>query len=123
VRVLIVDDEQPARARLRRLLEASTAGVAGGLAAGLIVEEARDGVEALALVAQMRFDVVFLDMQMPEVSGLEVAASLPAPAPLVVFVTAFDQYALAAFDANAIDYLLKPCDLPWSGPCSGCRRA
>jgi len=108
MRLLIVDDEQPARARLRRLLAASSLARSGDL----LIDEARDGVEALALAAQSPPDVIFLDMQMPEVSGLEVAASLPAPAPLLVFVTAFDQYAVAAFDANAIDYLLKPCDLP-----------
>ena len=108
MRLLIVDDEQPARARLRRLLAASSLARSGDL----LIDEARDGVEALALAAQSPPDVIFLDMQMPELSGLEVAASLPAPAPLLVFVTAFDQYAVAAFDANAIDYLLKPCDLP-----------
>ena len=103
MRVLIVDDEQPARARLRRMLEGEP-----GIDA---IEEARDGVEALQRVAQWRPDACFLDIQMPEVSGLELAASLPEPAPLVVFVTAFDQYAIRAFDANAIDYLLKPFDL------------
>jgi len=108
MRLLIVDDEQPARARLRRLLAASSLARSGDL----LIDEARDGVEALAMAAQSPPDVIFLDIQMPEVSGLEVAASLPAPAPLLVFVTAFDQYAVAAFDANAIDYLLKPCDLP-----------
>ncbi|MFL6709337.1 MAG: LytR/AlgR family response regulator transcription factor [Massilia sp.] len=102
MRVLIVDDEQPARDKLRRLL--------GALDPALILDEARDGVEALAVIDTRRPDVVFLDIQMPEVSGLEVAASLPAPAPLLVFVTAFDQYAVPAFDANAIDYLLKPYD-------------
>jgi two-component system LytT family response regulator len=108
VRVLIVDDEQPARDKLRRLLPQALDGAA---LAALTIGEARDGVEALAMVESTRPDVVFLDIQMPEVSGLEVAASLPAPAPLVVFVTAFDQYAVPAFDANAIDYLLKPYDL------------
>jgi two-component system LytT family response regulator len=103
VRVLIVDDEQPARARLRRMLEGEP-----GIEA---VDEARDGVDALQRIAQWRPDACFLDIQMPEVSGLELAASLPAPAPLIVFVTAFDQYAIRAFDANAIDYLLKPFDL------------
>ena len=102
MRVLIVDDEQPARDKLRRLL--------AGAADVTAVSEARDGVEALEQIAAVAPDVVFLDIQMPEVSGLEVAASLPAPAPLVVFVTAFDQYAIRAFDANAIDYLLKPFD-------------
>lgn len=106
MRILIVDDERPARARLRQLLAAQP-----GIAA---VEEARDGVEALALAATWRPDVVFLDIQMPEVNGLEaaaaLAAALPAPVPLVVFVTAYDTYALAAFEASAVDYLLKPCD-------------
>ena len=102
MRVLIVDDERPARDKLRRLL-AQDADIAA-------IEEARDGVEALERIASFAPDLVLLDIQMPEVSGLDVAASLPAPAPLVVFVTAFDQYAIQAFDANAIDYLLKPYD-------------
>ncbi len=102
MKILIVDDERPARDRLRRLL-AQEPGIAA-------VDEARDGVEALAQVARLQPDVLFLDIQMPEIGGLDVAASLPAPAPLVVFVTAFDDYALRAFDANAVDYLLKPCD-------------
>lgn len=102
MRVLIVDDERPARDKLRRML-----GQESGIGP---VEEARDGVDALERIAQFRPDVAFLDIQMPEVSGLELAASLLAPAPLIVFVTAFDQYAIAAFDANAIDYLLKPYD-------------
>lgn len=104
MRVLIVDDERPARDKLRRLL-AQEAGIAA-------IEEARDGVDALERVKRFRPDALFLDIQMPELSGIELAASLPAPAPLVVFVTAFDQYAIRAFDANAIDYLLKPYDGP-----------
>ncbi|GGY00470.1 response regulator [Massilia dura] len=102
MRILIVDDERPARDRLRRLL----AGHDGVTA----VDEARDGFEALAKIDTFRPDALLLDIQMPGISGLELAASLPDPAPLVVFVTAFDDYALRAFDANAIDYLLKPCD-------------
>jgi two-component system LytT family response regulator len=102
MRVLIVDDERPARDKLRRLL-AQEADI-------LSIVEARDGVEALELIAVDAPDVVFLDIQMPEVSGIEVAASLPTPAPLIVFVTAYDQYAIRAFDTNAIDYLLKPYD-------------
>ena len=102
MRILIVDDERPARDKLRRML-VQEAGVAA-------IEEARDGVEALEKVASFAPDAIFLDVQMPEVSGLEVAASLPQPAPLVVFATAFDEYAVPAFDANAIDYLLKPFD-------------
>lgn len=102
MRLLIVDDEAPARARLRRLLEGRP-----GIAA---LEEAGDGVEALARIAAFRPDALLLDIEMPELSGIELAASLPEPAPLVVFVTAWDRYALQAFDARAIDYLLKPCD-------------
>lgn len=102
MRILIVDDERPARDKLRRML-VQEAGISA-------IEEARDGVEALEKVASFAPDAVFLDVQMPEVSGLEVAASMPAPAPLVVFATAFDEYAVPAFDANAIDYLLKPFD-------------
>ena len=102
MRILIVDDERPARDKLRRLLaqEADVTALA----------EARDGVEALEEVDAFKPDVAFLDIQMPEISGIELAASLPAPAPLIVFATAFDQYAIKAFDANAIDYLLKPYD-------------
>lgn len=102
MRVLIVDDERPARDKLRRLLVQETD--------ILSVSEAHDGIEALELIAAETPDVVFLDIQMPEVSGIELAASLPTPAPLIVFVTAYDQYAIRAFDTNAIDYLLKPYD-------------
>jgi two-component system LytT family response regulator len=102
MRVLIVDDERPARDKLRRLL-AQEPDISA-------IEEARDGVEALERVASFTPDVIFLDIQMPEVGGFDVAASLPSPAPLIVFVTAYDAYALRAFDANAIDYLLKPYD-------------
>ncbi|NHZ35013.1 LytR/AlgR family response regulator transcription factor [Massilia rubra] len=102
MRILIVDDERPARDKLRHLL-AQEDGVDA-------IAEARDGVEAMQRIAAFVPDALFLDIQMPEVSGLELAASLPAPAPLIVFATAFDQYALKAFDANAIDYLLKPYD-------------
>jgi two-component system LytT family response regulator len=102
MRVLIVDDEQPARARLRRLL-AQQAGIAA-------IDEAGDGIAALARIEACRPDALFLDIAMPELSGIELAASLPDPAPAIVFVTAYDQYAIRAFDAGAIDYLLKPFD-------------
>lgn len=104
MRVLIVDDERPARDKLRRMLELEP-----GITA---IDEARDGIEALERLPSFAPDVLLLDIQMPEISGLDVAASLPAAAPLVVFVTAYDEYALRAFDANAIDYLLKPYDQP-----------
>jgi two-component system LytT family response regulator len=103
VRVLIVEDEPPAREKLRRML-AQEPGISA-------IGEARDSVEALQRIADFRPDACFIDIQLPEVNGLELAASLPAPAPLIVFVTAFDQYAISAFDTNAIDYLLKPYDL------------
>jgi two-component system LytT family response regulator len=102
LRVLVVDDEAPARARLRRLLLAHQQIE--------VVAEARNGREALELNATHAPDALFLDVQMPEVDGLSVAASLPDPAPAIVFVTAFDHYALPAFDAAALDYLLKPAD-------------
>ncbi|MDQ2820143.1 MAG: response regulator [Pseudomonadota bacterium] len=102
MRVLIVDDERPARDKLRRLLalenDIDT------------IDEARDGVDALARMAACAPDVLFLDIQMPEMNGFDVAACLPVPAPLLVFVTAYDEHAVRAFDANAIDYLLKPYD-------------
>ena len=102
MRILIVDDERPARDKLRRMLALEPDIDA--------IDEARDGVEALERLATFAPDLLLLDTQMPEVGGLDVAASLPAPAPLVGFVTAYDEYAIRAFDANAIDYLLKPYD-------------
>lgn len=100
--LLIVDDERPARERLRRMLALET-----GIDS---VREAADGVEALQQVAQERPDALLLDIEMPELSGIDLAASLPAPAPAIVFVTAYDDYALRAFDLEAADYLLKPFD-------------
>jgi two-component system LytT family response regulator len=100
IRTLIVDDEAPARARLRHLLAAST-----DLE---IVGEAEDGEQAIARVLEHSPQLVFLDIQMPGCTGMDVAASLPSPRPHVIFCTAFDQYAVDAFDLNAVDYLLKP---------------
>jgi two-component system, LytTR family, response regulator len=101
VRVLIVDDEAVARKRIRRLLAAES-DVA-------IVDECSDGASALRSIASHRPDLVFLDVQMPELDGFEVVQSIPAAElPGIVFVTAFDRYALRAFDVHAIDYLLKP---------------
>ena len=100
LRTVLVDDEQPARDRLRQLL----AGVEGIE----IVGEAEDGVQAIEQVAELTPDLVLLDIQMPGCSGLEVAASLPRPRPAIIFCTAYDQYAVDAFELQAIDYLLKP---------------
>ena len=101
MRVLVVDDEGTARTRLARLLEA----IPGVQIAG----EAADGLSALHLIGSHQPDAVFLDVQMPGLSGFEVVTALPADIrPPVVFVTAFDQYALQAFDVSAVDYLVKP---------------
>jgi two-component system LytT family response regulator len=102
VRALIVDDEAPARSKLRRMLAAFDDIEVVGEAAG--------GSAAMSLVAQLRPDVIFLDVQMPEIDGFAVAASLPDDGPALVFVTAFDRYALQAFDTHATDYLLKPVE-------------
>lgn len=101
MRVVLVDDETPARERLARLLSA--------LPDMDIAGEAADGLTALGLVTATRPDALFLDVQMPGLSGFDVAAALPLHnRPEIAFVTAFDSYALQAFDANAVDYLLKP---------------
>ena len=111
MRILIVDDEAPARARLRRLL-VPFAGVE-------VVGEAADAVQALQQVEAHQPDLLLLDVQMPGASGLDLAASLVDPVPGVVFVTAFDHYALQAFEVAAIDYLLKPVDPSiWRAPCA-----
>jgi len=103
LRVAIVDDEPLVRRGLRSLL-ALQPDVA-------IVAEARNGVEAVAAITATAPDVVFLDVQMPGMDGFEVLATLPAAArPSIIFVTAFDEYAVRAFDVRAVDYLLKPFD-------------
>lgn len=104
MRSIIVDDEEPARARLGRLLTAHPDIV--------VVGEARDGLEAVEKLEVLQPDLVFLDIQMPGLTGFEVLQSIPpsVPMPLVIFVTGYDQHALAAFDANALAYLLKPVE-------------
>lgn len=100
IRTLLIDDEQPARERLRQLLAAH-----GDVE---VVGEAEDGVQAAERIAELAPDLVLLDIQMPGASGLDVAASLGTPRPAVIFCTAFDQYAVDAFELSALDYLLKP---------------
>ncbi|HSA55427.1 MAG TPA: LytTR family DNA-binding domain-containing protein [Gemmatimonadaceae bacterium] len=103
LRVLIADDERPARQKLRRLLS-HHADVGS-------VFEAATGTDALRLIAGERPDLVFLDIQMSGLTGIEVLRALPSDAaPHVIFVTAYDQYAVEAFDLAAVDYLLKPYD-------------
>ena len=104
LRALVVDDEQLARDELCFLL-AETGGVA-------VIGQAANGIEAIEALDRLRPDMVFLDIQMPGLSGFEVARHVVARGlPCrVVFVTAFDQYALEAFEVNAIDYLLKPVE-------------
>jgi two-component system, LytTR family, response regulator len=103
IRALIADDESPARDKLQRWL-AEQADVE-------VVGRAKDGLAAAEAIERLRPDVAFLDVQMPGLSGLEVAAQLEeSTAPLFVFVTAFDEHAVKAFDLNAVDYLLKPYD-------------
>jgi two-component system LytT family response regulator len=100
MRVLIADDEAPARARLRQMLAAyPDVEVAG---------EAETGVQAMELAATLRPDLMLLDIQMPGSTGIDVAACLPEPRPRIIFCTAFDQYAVDAFELHAADYLLKP---------------
>lgn len=104
-RILIADDEAPARARLRDLLDDCRAQFP--LA---IVDEARNGREAVEIACREKVDIVLLDIRMPEMGGMEAArhlARLSNP-PGVVFTTAYDAYALKAFELNAVDYLLKP---------------
>jgi two-component system, LytTR family, response regulator len=104
LRVLIADDERPARLYLASVL-AQCSGV-------VLVGEAATGRETVALIEQTQPHLALLDLQMPEMGGLEVARWLPADQlPLIAFVTAFDEYAIEAFELNAIDYVLKPAQL------------
>jgi sigma-B regulation protein RsbU (phosphoserine phosphatase) len=100
ISVLLVDGEEPARRRLRTLLE--------DYPEIRIVGEAGDGDEALVLAETRRPQVIFLDIPMPGLNGLELAARIPPPRPLIVFCTAYDRHAVKAFELNAVDYLLKP---------------
>lgn len=103
MRVLIADDERPARAKVRRFLATDPDVVA--------VHESWDGPTTLEVMREAAPDLVFLDVQMPGMTGVEVLEAFPRDAmPHVVFVTAFDDYALRAFDLCAVDYLLKPFD-------------
>src|SRR6202453_4451790 len=109
ITALIIDDEQLAREELEYLLREEDIDV---------LAQGRNGIEAVELIQSPRPDVVFLDVQMPGLDGFAVLKRLielqkgrdGAPLPQIIFATAFDQYAVRAFDVNAIDYLLKPFD-------------
>ncbi len=103
IRVLVVDDETSARRRLLQLL--------AGQADVEVVGESRHGLAAVDDILRLAPDLVFLDVEMPELNGLEVVTRIgPDKMPATVFATAYDHYALCAFDANAMDYLVKPFD-------------
>lgn len=101
IRVLIVDDEELARARIRGLLKAFDDLECVG--------EAENGLQAVEKIRDFKPDLVFLDIQMPGMDGFEVLAALD-DVPLIVFATAYDEYALKAFEVNSVDYLLKPIE-------------
>lgn len=102
VRVLIVDDEPPARRKIRRFLERDEE--------IRIVGEGGDGPAAVEMMARLEPDLVFLDIQMPGADGFEVLEALGGARPQVIFVTAFAEHAVRAFEVEAVDYLLKPFD-------------
>jgi DNA-binding LytR/AlgR family response regulator len=103
LRVVIADDERPARTFLKNLLE--------GFEDVEIVGEAENGAEAIEFIEKQRPDLALLDLQMPEVTGLEVVKLIRRDIlPLVAFVTAYDEFAVQAFEVNAVDYLLKPVE-------------
>jgi two-component system LytT family response regulator len=103
MKILIVDDEQPARRKIRAYL-AEESGIGSVLEAG-------NGVDAVRLIEEEKPDLVFLDIQMPGMTGFEVIEAVGTDnMPVVVFVTAYDQYAVDAFEVEAVDYLLKPYD-------------
>jgi DNA-binding LytR/AlgR family response regulator len=103
LRVVIADDERPARMFLKNILQE--------FADVEIVGEAENGAEAVEIIKQAKPDLALLDLQMPEASGLDVVRLLRKnQMPLVAFVTAYDEYAVQAFEVNAVDYLLKPIE-------------
>ena len=103
IKAIVVDDEPPARRNLRALLK--------GIPDIDLVKECGNGRDAVSSIRALEPDLVFLDVQMPEMNGFEVLEELTGqPLPVIIFVTAYDQYALKAFEVSALDYLLKPFD-------------
>lgn len=102
IRTIIVDDVELARERVKMLIDDSQIEIVG---------EAGSGFDAVEAIEKLKPDLVFLDVQMPEMNGFEVVETIGAEnAPMIVFVTAYDKFAVRAFDANAVDYLVKPFD-------------
>lgn len=99
IKTLLIDDEQLARALVQNFIKADPDFE--------VIGEAEDGFQAMKMIQELKPDVIFLDIQMPKITGLEMLELIENP-PIVVFSTAYDQYAIAAFEKNAIDYLLKP---------------
>ena len=102
MKALLIDDERLARNELRRLLAPFSDIV--------IVDEATNAEQARTKIAALKPDLIFLDVQMPGETGMELLESLEPPVPQVIFTTAFDEFAVKAFELNALDYLLKPVD-------------
>jgi DNA-binding LytR/AlgR family response regulator len=104
MRCLVVDDEASSRSRLKRLLKFHDDVE--------IVGEAEDGVAGLESILQQSPDLIFLDIEMPQLTGIQMLRAMPesSPIPLVIFITGYDEHALAAFEANALAYLLKPVE-------------
>ena len=102
MKALVVDDERLARNELRRLISAFPEIAFSG--------EAANAAQARAQIAALKPDLIFLDVQMPGETGMELLASLEPPVPHVIFTTAYDEFAVQAFELNALDYLLKPVD-------------
>jgi two-component system, LytTR family, response regulator len=104
LRVVIADDERPAREFLKRVL--------GPIGGAIVLGEAGSGPELVGLIRKTKPDLAFVDLQMPEMSGIQAVKAIgPDEMPLVCFVTAFDHYAVEAFELNAVDYLLKPVEI------------
>lgn len=100
--VIIIDDEKPARDLIRHFITEYPQ--------LKVISEAENGFDGCKLINELKPDLVFLDVQMPKLTGIELLDLLEAPLPFLIFSTAYDQYAVAAFEKNAIDYLLKPYD-------------
>ncbi|MBK7008406.1 MAG: response regulator [Saprospiraceae bacterium] len=103
ITALIIEDEAPARKQLLRLLSAHSDFIS-------VKGEAKTGHEAIALIASLKPDLLFLDIHLPDMNAFDVLTSLEGPSPYIIFTTAYDQYALKAFEVFSVEYLLKPLE-------------